>query len=176
MESMVPDYRAHTASCASALATSSAASPPRAPTRDRDGGWIVIGGNSDGIFKRFMHSDRAKRDLAEDPRLRDNPGPDTGTGWSSTRPSRKTGRERRRSSRRWRSMTEAHVPAGPIYSVADFVDDPHFQAREMVLEREVGVDGKSEPMVFPASCRSRADARPDALARPRARRAHKRRC
>jgi formyl-CoA transferase len=46
-------------------------------------------------------------------------------------------------------LTWAHVPAGPIYSVADLVEDPHFRAREMFIEREVPVDGAPQPVIFP---------------------------
>jgi crotonobetainyl-CoA:carnitine CoA-transferase CaiB-like acyl-CoA transferase len=36
-------------------------------------------------------------------------------------------------------LDKAKVPAGPIYSIEDIVNDAHYQAREMI--REVEVDG-----------------------------------
>jgi formyl-CoA transferase len=42
------------------------------------------------------------------------------------------------------------VPAGPIYSAADIVVDPHFRDREMLLELDVPVeDGRPETVTFP---------------------------
>jgi crotonobetainyl-CoA:carnitine CoA-transferase CaiB-like acyl-CoA transferase len=33
-----------------------------------------------------------------------------------------------------RALEEASVPAGKIYTVADIAADPHYQAREMILD------------------------------------------
>ena len=35
------------------------------------------------------------------------------------------------------TLERADVPAGRIYSVADIVDDPHYQARDMLLEADL---------------------------------------
>ena len=43
-------------------------------------------------------------------------------------------------------LEEARVPVGPIYSVEDMMEDPHYQARGM-FER-VEIDGK--PLQIPA--------------------------
>jgi len=34
-------------------------------------------------------------------------------------------------------LNEASVPAGRIYSAADIMADPHYRARDMILEREL---------------------------------------
>jgi formyl-CoA transferase len=39
------------------------------------------------------------------------------------------------------AMLDAGVPAGPIYSAADIVDDPQYQARDMLETHRVIVDG-----------------------------------
>jgi len=145
MESMVPDYSAYglvrqrTGNLISGVA-------PSGTYPCRDGGWIVIGGNSDGIFKRFMHA-IGRSDLAEDPRMRDNPGRAANglelneaiSDWTRTQTVEEA----------MEVMTGAHVPAGPIYSVAELVDDPHFRARGMFLERDVRIEDGEEPIIFP---------------------------
>ncbi|HEY8579468.1 MAG TPA: CoA transferase, partial [Beijerinckiaceae bacterium] len=35
------------------------------------------------------------------------------------------------------ALEAAEVPAGPIYSAAEIVDDPHYRAREMILDTEL---------------------------------------
>jgi formyl-CoA transferase len=145
MESMVPDYSAYgvvrerTGNLITGVA-------PSGTYPCADGGWIVIGGNSDGIFRRFMHA-IGRSDLAEDPRLRDNPGRAANglelneaiSSWTRTQTVDEA----------MEVMVAAHVPAGPIYSVADLVTDPHFQARDMFLEREVRVEDTEEAVTFP---------------------------
>lgn len=145
MESLVPEYAAYgvvrerTGNVITGVA-------PSGTYPCRDGGWVVIGGNSDGIFKRFMIA-IGREDLATDPRLRDNPGraahgPELDAAiseWTETRSVAEV----------TRAMEAAHVPAGPIYSVADILNDPHFRAREMFIEREVRVDDQPQQVTFP---------------------------
>ena len=106
----------------------------------------MIGGNGDSIFKRLMHAaDRGE--LAEDPRLADNPGRvvhqqeiDTAIGaWTATRTSRHV----------LQALSDADVPCGPIYSVADMFDDPHFAARELFESVQVEGDELKLPAILP---------------------------
>jgi formyl-CoA transferase len=145
MESTVPEFSAYgvvrerTGNLISGVA-------PSGTYPCKEGSWVVIGGNSDGIFKRFM-SAIGRDDLATDPRLRDNPGRAA------------NGPELNEAISEWTHahsveevmevMTVAHVPAGPIYSVADLVEDPHFRARDMFIECDVPVDGEPQPVTFP---------------------------
>ena len=46
-------------------------------------------------------------------------------------------------------MVAAEVPAGPIYSAAEMAADPHFRARDMLLDMEVVVEGEAEKVLFP---------------------------
>lgn len=145
MESLVPDFRAYgevrkrTGNVITGVA-------PSGTYPCLGDGWVVIGGNSDGIFKRLMLA-IGRRDFAEDPRFRDNPGRAANSAeldavisaWTSTRSVDDV----------TEAMVAANVPAGPIYSVAEMVDDPHFQAREMFVEREVRIDDQSERVTFP---------------------------
>lgn len=111
---------------------SGAALPGIAPSNTyvcKDGSYLVIGGNTDNIFRRLMRA-IGREDLAEDPGLADNAG--------------RTGRAAELDSAigEWtsqRSLTDAlealnaaEVPAGRIYSIADVVKDAHYQARGMI--------------------------------------------
>jgi formyl-CoA transferase len=145
MESMVPEFSAYGVVRERAGNFISGVAPS-GTYPCREGAWVVIGGNSDGIFRRFMTA-IGRADLANDPRMRDNPGRAA------------NGLELNEAISEWTRahsvdevmevMTAANVPAGPIYSVADLMEDPHFKAREMFIEREVPVDGGPQPVIFP---------------------------
>ncbi len=106
--------------------------------RCRDGRFVIIGGNGDSIFRRLMEA-MARTDLAQDPRLAHNSGRvehereiDTAIqSWTGNLDSEQV----------LVCLETARVPAGPIYSVADMLKDPHFQARG--LFETVTVDGES---------------------------------
>ncbi len=91
-----------------------------------DGKFIIIGGNGDSIFKRLMAA-AGRSDLAEDPRLARNDGrvrheaeiDEAITSWTT----------RHSFEAVLAALEAAGVPAGPIYSVAEQMDDPHFKAR-----------------------------------------------
>jgi formyl-CoA transferase len=145
MESMVPEFSAYGVVRERAGNFISGVAPS-GTYPCREGAWVVIGGNSDGIFRRFMTA-IGRADLANDPRMGDNPGRAA------------NGLELNEAISEWTRahsvdevmevMTAANVPAGPIYSVADLMEDPHFKAREMFIEREVPVDGGPQPVTFP---------------------------
>jgi crotonobetainyl-CoA:carnitine CoA-transferase CaiB-like acyl-CoA transferase len=108
-----------------------------------DGKYVVIGGNGDSIFKRLMAA-AGRSDMAENPAMADNAG--------------RVGHEAEidealalwcaghSSSHIINALEEARVPVGPIYSVADMMEDPHYRARG--LFESVEIDGK--PLRIPA--------------------------
>ena len=108
-----------------------------------DGRYVIIGGNADSIFKRLMRA-AGRDDLADDPRLADNAGrvahqrevDDTIAEWTRTLDS----------GRVLEVLDGAGVPAGPIYSVADMMNDPQYNARELFET----VDVAGEPLKIPA--------------------------
>ncbi|WP_455924047.1 CaiB/BaiF CoA transferase family protein [Pseudomonas putida] len=129
MESLVPEYD----HLGHVRERSGGALPGIAPSNTyptADGAFVVIAGNSDPIFKRLM-SAIGRDDLGQLPEFAHNDGRAAQSGlldqaisdWSS----------RHGVEAILAALEAADVPAGRIYSVADIVNDPHYQAREMLL-------------------------------------------
>jgi formyl-CoA transferase len=128
MESLLPEYSAFGA----VREPAGSALPGIAPSnayRCSDGGYALIAGNGDSIFRRLMAViDRT--DLGNDPALADNAGRvarvdelDAAIGaWTAGRDTADV----------LAALDAASVPAGRIYSVADIAADPHYQARGML--------------------------------------------
>ena len=128
MESLLPEYSAFGA----VRGPAGSALPGIAPSNAyvcSDGGYALIAGNGDSIFKRLMRA-IGRDDLATDPALGDNAGRvarvadiDAAIGkWASTRTVNEV----------MSALDKAAVPAGRIYTVADIAADPHYQARGML--------------------------------------------
>ena len=99
---------------------------PTGTWRCSDDKYVVIGGNGDSIFRRFMLA-MDRPDLANDPRLEHNNGRVTHADLIDDAIAAWTGKH---------SLQEvidilekAEVPVGPIYSVSEMIGDPHFIAR-----------------------------------------------
>jgi crotonobetainyl-CoA:carnitine CoA-transferase CaiB-like acyl-CoA transferase len=128
MESMVPEYDFFGAVRERAGGALPGISPSNTYAAG-DGGYVVISGNSDPIFKRLMQV-IGRADLGNDPALGTNPGRvqrnaeiDAAIAAWAARHSTADVLAR---------LEAADVPAGRLYSVADIVADPHFQARGMI--------------------------------------------
>ncbi len=108
-----------------------------------DGRSIVLGANSDPMWKRLMLA-AERADLAADPRLATNAGRVAHqaeveaalAAWIGSLPAAEV----------LARLEAARVPAGPIYTVADMLGDPHYQARGLFEEVEVG----GRPLQLPA--------------------------
>jgi formyl-CoA transferase len=136
MESVVPEYGVY----GMVRERTGASLPGIVPSNTypcRDGS-IVIGGNSDPIFKRLMVAIE-REDLANDPGLAHNDGRVPRTqeidgaiaAWLATRTIDEA----------LAVLNAADVPVGRIYSVADMFTDPQFMARQMI-QRFKWQDGK----------------------------------
>jgi len=141
MESLLPEYSAFGA----VRGAADSALPGIAPSNAylcRDGGYALIAGNGDSIFRRLM-AVVERPDLAADPQLADNAGRvarvaelDQAIGaWTAQRSVAEV----------LKALDEASVPAGKIYSVADIAADPHYRARGML--QSVTMDDGSEVTV-----------------------------
>ena len=133
MESLVPEYDM----LGHVRERSGGALPGIAPSNTyltADGAYVVIAGNSDPIYKRLMTT-IGRADLAEAPEFAHNDGRAAKSGlldaaithWTSSLPIEQV----------LSALEAAEVPAGRIYSVADIVSDPHYQARDMLLNAEL---------------------------------------
>jgi formyl-CoA transferase len=105
----------------------------------RDGKYIIIGGNGDSIYKRLMIA-AGREDLAHDPRLATN------EGRVEHEPILDAALEAWTRSHTFDELItvleQAGVPSGPIYSAADIINDPHYQAREMFEDATI-CDGET---------------------------------
>ncbi|WP_024667927.1 MULTISPECIES: CaiB/BaiF CoA transferase family protein [Pseudomonas syringae group] len=133
MESLVPEYDM----LGHVRERSGGALPGIAPSNTyptSDGGYVVIAGNSDPIFKRLMAA-IGRTDLGEDPAFAHNDGraiecnllDEAISNWSSKHSINFV----------LDVLEKAEVPAGRIYSVADIVADPHYLARGMILDADL---------------------------------------
>ena len=141
MESLLPEYSAFGA----VRGPAGSALPGIAPTnayRCSDGGYALVAGNGDSIFKRLMAC-IGRDDLGQDPALADNTGRvarvdelDAAIGaWTATRTVDEV----------LAALEQASVPSGRIYTVADIAADPHYEARGML--QHVTMDDGSDMLV-----------------------------
>jgi len=151
MESLLPEYSAFGA----VRGAAGSALPGIAPSNAYlcgDGGYALIAGNGDSIFRRLMATIE-RPDLAADPALADNAGRvarvaelDAAIGaWTAQRDVAEV----------LARLDEASVPAGRIYSVADIAADPHYLARGMLQTIAMGDgDALQVPGIVPKLSRT----------------------
>ena len=136
MESLLPEYSAFGA----VRGPAGSALPGIAPSNAylcQDGGYALVAGNGDSIFKRLMTL-IGRDDLGQDPELANNEGRvarvkelDQAIGeWTAKHPVQAV----------LDALDQASVPAGRIYTVADIAADPHYAARDM-LQQVAMADG-----------------------------------
>ena len=130
MESLLPEYSA----AGLVREPGGSALPGIAPSnayRCRDG-VVLVAGNGDSIFRRLMKA-IGREDLGADPLLAHNAGRvarveeiDAAIGaWT----------QQREVDAVLVALTAAEVPVGKVYTAADIAADPHYQARDMLLEQ-----------------------------------------
>ena len=108
-----------------------------------DDRWITIGANGDSIFRRFCAAIE-RPELADEPRFADNQSRRANVAELDRLIESWTRRHELREL--WEILVRAEVPAAPVYSIADVVADPQYQAREMIL-RLIGPQGVGELLV-----------------------------
>ena len=133
MESLLPEYSKFGA----VRQPSGASMPGIVPTNAylcKDGRYALIAGNGDSIYKRLMES-IGRPDLANDPALANNVGRATNGERIDRAISDFTAQHDLDSV--LDLMNQAGVPAGKSYDAADIANDPHYQARDMILEAKL---------------------------------------
>ena len=99
--------------------------------RSRDDKWIVIAANADTVFRRLCEA-MGQPGLADDERFATHLARGDNqeeleaivASWAAERDAQEIDRV----------LNEAGVICGPIYTIADIFEDPHYQAREMLVE------------------------------------------
>ena len=131
MESLIPEYSAFGAVREAAGSALPGIAPSNAyPCQD---GWVLVAGNGDSIFKRLMDT-IGRPDLGAAPDLADNAGRvarvhelDAAIGaWSAQRTVQQV----------LELLGAARVPAGKVYTAKDIAQDPHYRARDMLLNQQ----------------------------------------
>ena len=151
MESLLPEYSAF----GEVRQAAGSALPGIAPTNAyqcADGGYVLVAGNGDSIFKRLM-TVIGRDDLGSDPQLENNDGRvrrvaelDQAIGeWTKTVSTTKA----------LEALDSVAVPAGRIYTVADIANDPHYKARENIQTIQMHDGSKVDvPGVIPKLSRT----------------------
>ena len=140
MESLIPEYGV----VGEIRERSGGALPGIAPTnayRAKDG-YVLVAGNGDSIFRRLMKA-IGRDDIGADPRFADNAGRAAEADFIDAAIEAWT--EGRSVDEALAVMNEASVPAGRIYNAADIMADPHYRAREMIIDAELP-DGTPMPV------------------------------
>lgn len=133
MESLLPEYSVFGAVRQPAGSSLPGIAPSNA-YRCIDGKYALIAGNGDSIFRRLMDL-IGRRELAEDPALAQNDGRvknveriDTAIAeWTASQSLDDV----------LAALNEARIPAGKIYDVEDIASDPHYLARDMILDTQL---------------------------------------
>jgi formyl-CoA transferase len=151
MESLLPEYSAF----GEVRQAAGSALPGIAPTNAyqcADGGYVLVAGNGNSIFKRLM-TVIGRDDLGNDPQLENNDGRvkrvvelDQAIGeWAKTLSTTKA----------LEVLDSVAVPAGRIYTVADIANDPHYKARENIQTIQMKDGSKVDvPGVIPKLSRT----------------------
>mgnify|MGYP001150535217 FL=1 len=130
MESLMPEYDAFGVVREPGGSALPGIAPSNAyPCAD---GWVLVAGNGDSIFKRLMTA-IGRQDLGDAPDLARNAGRVARVAeidraiadWTRTRTVDAV----------VQAMAQARVPAGKVYTARDIAQDPHYQARDMLLEQ-----------------------------------------
>jgi formyl-CoA transferase len=146
MESLVPEYDAYHVTRARCGGRMEGIAPSNAYLC-RDGRWVVIAGNGDAIYRRFMRC-IGRPDLADTPRLANNAQRwqareelDEAIGrWTAQMPADEV----------LAALADAAVPAGSINVAADIAADEQFLARGMIQRMPVSTGTEILPDVaFP---------------------------
>ncbi|MFN6996217.1 MAG: CaiB/BaiF CoA transferase family protein [Aquincola tertiaricarbonis] len=130
MESLIPEYSAFGA----VREAAGSALPGIAPSnayRCNDG-YVLVAGNGDSIFKRLMQT-IGRDDLGNAPDLGSNAGRVARVAEIDAAIEAWT--QQRSVAGVLEALGAARVPAGKVYTAKDIAEDPHYRARDMILQQ-----------------------------------------
>ena len=119
---------------------------PYRPFRAEDGLYIIVAVGSEAIWQRFCRAIGLAH-LVDDPRFATNPDrlKHRQELYAILEPHFAT-----RPRDEWlRVLQEANVPCGPIYHLDETLNDPHVQARGMIVRQEHPTAGEVKSLAFP---------------------------
>ena len=101
--------------------------------KSRDGKWVVIAANQDKVFRRLCEA-MGRPELADDERFATHLARGRNqeeldgliADWAAEHDAAEIDS----------ALNDAHVVCGPIYTIADIFEDPHFKEREMLIPHE----------------------------------------
>ncbi|MCQ9616592.1 CoA transferase [Paenalcaligenes niemegkensis] len=129
MESLLPEYSVFGAVREPAGSRLPGITPSNA-YRCADGKYALIAGNGDAIFRRLMNA-IGRPDVAEVSDYAQNDGRAKAADYIDSVIAEWAGKNTLDDV--LEALHQARVPAGRVYDIADIVADPHYQAREMII-------------------------------------------
>ena len=121
---------------------------PYQPFKAGDGKWIVVAAGSERLWRKFCQVIGADEGLVSHPLFATNALRNVNRdqltpildGYLAARPARE-----------WvELMNAAEIPSGPLYAVDEALNDPHIQARRMIVQMEHPSVGPFKSLAFPA--------------------------
>jgi len=156
LESMVPDYD----KMGVVRHPTGTVLPHVAPSnvyRSKDGRWVVIAANAENLWQRLCKV-IGREDLLDNPRYATHPLrgehmvelDEIISEWAAQHDAAEIDQ----------LLNDAKVVCGPVYTIADIFGDPHFKAREMLIEMEDPELGRlTAPGIVPKLSRTPGQAR-----------------
>lgn len=145
MESLIPDRSAHGVQRTRVGGRMEGIAPTNA-YECSDGTSVVIAGNGDSIFRRYMHAiergdlaDRDDLDTNAKRWLRRDELDQAISQWTRSRTRAEV----------LDVLDRAGVPAGPILEAEEIIEDPQYRARDMVQEHQVDTGDGARMVHFP---------------------------
>lgn len=133
MESLIPDHGAYGTTRERVGGRMEGIAPSNAYIC-ADGASIVVAGNGDSIYQRYMET-IGRPDLGSDPGLQTNA--DRWARREELDAAIDAWAAQRTSAQALEALDAAGVPAGPIYTAADISTDPQYAARNMIQSFDV---------------------------------------
>ena len=121
---------------------------PYQPFKAGDGKWIVVAAGSERLWRKFCEVIEADAGLVSHPLFATNALRNVNRdqltpildGYLAARPARE-----------WvELLNAADIPSGPLYAVDEALNDPHIQARRMIVQIEHPSVGPFKSLAFPA--------------------------